>query len=98
MLRNYQLLREGGGEEQEPQCSFQATVLWLGRPQLCSHPRETESLPELEEASHGGGEGVTRQEVRQQWASVGGLIQLGAGYGVIHGSRFLINGRVIFVR
>lgn len=62
MLRNYQLLREGGGEEQEPQCSFQATVLWLGRPQLCSHPRETESLPELEEASHGGGEGVTRQE------------------------------------
>lgn len=62
MLRNYQLLREGGGEEQEPQCSFQATVLWLGRPQLCSHPRETESLPELEEASHGGGEGMTRQE------------------------------------
>ncbi|XP_048783471.1 CST complex subunit CTC1 isoform X1 [Lagopus muta] len=62
MLRNYQLLREGGGEEQEPQRSFQATVLWLGRPQLWSHPRETKSLPELEEASHDGGEGMTRQE------------------------------------
>ncbi|OXB76234.1 UNVERIFIED_CONTAM: hypothetical protein H355_014642 [Colinus virginianus] len=62
MLRNYQLLREGGVEEQELQRSFQATVLWLGRPQLWSHPRETESLPELEEASHSGEEGVTRQE------------------------------------
>uniref|UniRef100_G1NN75 CST complex subunit CTC1 n=1 Tax=Meleagris gallopavo TaxID=9103 RepID=G1NN75_MELGA len=62
MLRNYQLLREGGGEEQEPQRSFQATVLWLGRPQLWSHPRETKSLPELEEAGRDGGEGMTRQE------------------------------------
>uniref|UniRef100_A0A8C2U5X6 CST complex subunit CTC1 n=1 Tax=Coturnix japonica TaxID=93934 RepID=A0A8C2U5X6_COTJA len=62
MLRNYQLLREGGGEEREPQRSFQATVLWLGRPQLWSHPREIESLPELEETSRDGGEGTTRQE------------------------------------
>lgn len=97
MLRNYQLLREGGGEEQEPQRSFQATVLWLGRPQLWSHPRETRSLPELEEASHDGGEGMTRQEVRQEWASVGGLIQLAAGYVVNYRSRFLINQRVIYV-
>ncbi|XP_021253061.1 CST complex subunit CTC1 [Numida meleagris] len=31
-------------------------------PQLWSHTREAESLPELEEASHGGGEGMTQQE------------------------------------
>ncbi|KAM6439400.1 CST complex subunit CTC1 isoform 2-T2 [Rhynochetos jubatus] len=62
MLRNYQLSREGDGEGQELQCSFQATVLWLGRPQLWSQPRETEKLPELEETSCDGEEDMTRQE------------------------------------
>ncbi|XP_075293619.1 CST complex subunit CTC1 isoform X1 [Opisthocomus hoazin] len=62
MLRNYQLPREEGGEGQELQRSFQATVLWLGRPQLWSHPREIANLPELEETSCDGEEGMTRQE------------------------------------
>ena len=79
MLRNYQLPREEGGEGQELQRSFQATVLWLGRPQLWSHPREIANLPELEETSCDGEEGMTRQEVRQEAALGGGLIKLGAG-------------------
>ncbi|XP_028939884.1 CST complex subunit CTC1, partial [Antrostomus carolinensis] len=53
MLRNYQVPREEDGEVEELQRSFQATVLWLGRPQLWSHPREIENLPELEETSCG---------------------------------------------
>ncbi|XP_010158154.1 PREDICTED: CST complex subunit CTC1 [Eurypyga helias] len=61
MLRNYQLSREGDGEGQELQCSFQATVLWLGRPQLWSQPREIENMPELE-TSCDGEEDMTRQE------------------------------------
>ncbi|XP_062451034.1 CST complex subunit CTC1 isoform X3 [Rhea pennata] len=62
MLRNYQLPGEGNGEGQELQCSFQATVLWMDRPQLWSHPRKTASLPELEETNYHGEEGVTQQE------------------------------------
>ncbi|XP_009978234.1 PREDICTED: CST complex subunit CTC1, partial [Tauraco erythrolophus] len=62
MLRNYQLPREEDGEGQELQRSFQATVLWLGKPQLWSHPRETGSLPELEETSCDGEEVMTQQE------------------------------------
>ncbi|KAM9245789.1 CST complex subunit CTC1 [Leptosomus discolor] len=62
MLRNYQLPREEDGERRELQRSFQATVLWLGRPWRWSHPRETGNLPELEETSCDGEEGVTRQE------------------------------------
>ncbi|KAM6145471.1 CST complex subunit CTC1 [Phoenicopterus ruber ruber] len=61
MLRNYQLPREDG-EEREPQRSFQATVLWLGRPRLWSHPREIENLPELEETTCDGEEGMAQQE------------------------------------
>ncbi|EOB04755.1 Uncharacterized protein C17orf68-like protein, partial [Anas platyrhynchos] len=45
MLRNYQLPREGGGEGHELQNSFQATVLWLGRPLLISHHLFPFSLP-----------------------------------------------------
>ncbi|XP_008944557.1 PREDICTED: CST complex subunit CTC1, partial [Merops nubicus] len=62
MLRNYQLPREEDGEGRELQHSFQATVLWLGRPRLWSHPRETGNLPELEETSCAEEEGMTRQE------------------------------------
>ncbi|XP_049680626.1 CST complex subunit CTC1 isoform X1 [Accipiter gentilis] len=62
MLRNYQLPGEKVGEGRELQRSFQATVLWLGRPQLWSHPRETGNLPELEESGCNGEESVTRQE------------------------------------
>lgn len=79
MLRNYQLPGEKVGEGRELQRSFQATVLWLGRPQLWSHPRETGNLPELEESSCNGEESVTRQEVRQEAALGCGLIRLGAG-------------------
>ncbi|KAM6309760.1 CST complex subunit CTC1 [Podargus strigoides] len=61
MLRNYQLPREED-EGQELRSSFQATVLWLGRPRLWKHPREIGSLPELEETGCGGEEGVTQQE------------------------------------
>lgn len=77
MLRNYQLPRE----EQDLQRSFQATVLWLGRPRLWSHHTETGNLPELEESSCDGKEGMTRQEVRQE-AALGGaaLIRVGAGF------------------
>ncbi|XP_054242700.1 CST complex subunit CTC1 [Indicator indicator] len=61
MLRNYQLpAADGGG--QKLQHSFQATVLWLGRPHLLSHLGETEHLPELEETSCDGEEDMTRQE------------------------------------
>uniref|UniRef100_A0A8C8AYV1 CST complex subunit CTC1 n=1 Tax=Otus sunia TaxID=257818 RepID=A0A8C8AYV1_9STRI len=63
MLRNYQLRREEDGEGWELQSSFQSTVLWLGRPQLWSHPRETGNLPELEETGCDGEEDLTRQEV-----------------------------------
>ncbi|XP_009079477.1 PREDICTED: CST complex subunit CTC1, partial [Acanthisitta chloris] len=62
MLRNYQLPGEEDGEEQKLQCSFQATVLWLGRPRLWSHPREAGHLPELEETGCDGEEGMTQQE------------------------------------
>ncbi|XP_064375774.1 CST complex subunit CTC1 isoform X2 [Dromaius novaehollandiae] len=62
MLRNYQLLGEGNGEGQELQRSFQATVLWLGRPQFWSRPRKTVNLPELEETNCHGEEGMTQQE------------------------------------
>lgn len=79
MLRNYQLPREEYGEGRELQRSFQATVLWLGRPRLWSHPRETGSLPELEETGCDGEEDMTRQEVRQEAALGCGLISLGAG-------------------
>lgn len=70
MLRNYQLPSEGDGG-QELQRSFQATVLWLGRPRLWSHSRESGNLPELEETSCDGEEGMTQQEVRQE-AALGG--------------------------
>ncbi|XP_065482910.1 CST complex subunit CTC1 isoform X2 [Caloenas nicobarica] len=64
MLGNYQLPREGDRERegQELQRSFQATVLWLGRPRLWSHSRETGNPLELEETSCDGEEGVTRHE------------------------------------
>uniref|UniRef100_A0A8B9E8L5 CST complex subunit CTC1 n=1 Tax=Anser cygnoides TaxID=8845 RepID=A0A8B9E8L5_ANSCY len=62
MLRNYQLAREGGGEGQELQRSFQATVLWLGRPVLWNHPREIGNVPALEEISYDGEEGTKQQE------------------------------------
>ncbi|XP_074963518.1 CST complex subunit CTC1 [Phalacrocorax aristotelis] len=61
ILRNYQLPREDGGG-QDLQRSFQATVLWLGRPRLWSHSRESGNLPELEETSCDGKEGMTQQE------------------------------------
>ncbi|XP_009868939.1 PREDICTED: CST complex subunit CTC1 [Apaloderma vittatum] len=62
MLRNYQLPREEDGEGQELQSSFQATVLWLGRPWLWSYPQETGNLPKLEKTVCGAEEGMTRQE------------------------------------
>ncbi|XP_061310191.1 CST complex subunit CTC1 [Pezoporus flaviventris] len=62
MFRNYQLPRKDDGEGWELQRSFQATVLWLGRPRLWSHPRETGSLAELEESGCDGEEDMTRQE------------------------------------
>ncbi|XP_009695288.1 PREDICTED: CST complex subunit CTC1 [Cariama cristata] len=62
MLRNYQPPREEDGERWKLERSFQATVLWLGRPQLWSHPTETGNLPELEETRCDGEEGMTRQE------------------------------------
>uniref|UniRef100_A0A672U4M3 CST complex subunit CTC1 n=2 Tax=Strigops habroptila TaxID=2489341 RepID=A0A672U4M3_STRHB len=62
MLRNYQLPGKDDGEGWELQRSFQATVLWLGRPRLWSHPREIGNLPELEESVSDGEEGTTRQE------------------------------------
>ncbi|XP_053792003.1 CST complex subunit CTC1 isoform X2 [Vidua chalybeata] len=62
MSRNYQLPAEEHKEEHELQCSFQATVLWLGRPQLWSHHREIGNLSELEETGCDGKEGVTQQE------------------------------------
>ncbi|KAJ7404512.1 CST complex subunit CTC1 isoform X4 [Willisornis vidua] len=58
MLRNYQLPREG----QELQRSFQTTVLWLGKPQMWSHPREIRNLPELEESGCDQEEGTTQRE------------------------------------
>ncbi|XP_071415875.1 CST complex subunit CTC1 isoform X2 [Pithys albifrons albifrons] len=58
MLRNYQLPREG----QELQHSFQATVMWLGKPQLWSHPREIRNLPELEETGCDQEESTTQRE------------------------------------
>ncbi|XP_042644331.1 CST complex subunit CTC1 isoform X3 [Tyto alba] len=66
MLRNYQLRREEDGEGRELQCSFQSTVLWLGRPRLWSHPREIGNLSELEETDCDGEESLTQQEVRQE--------------------------------
>lgn len=77
MSRNYQLPAEGDKEAHELQRSFQATVLWLGRPQLWSHPRETGDLLELEETGCDGKEGVMQQEVRQLLGC--GLISLEAG-------------------
>ncbi|KAM9565487.1 CST complex subunit CTC1 isoform 2-T2 [Guaruba guarouba] len=62
MLRNYQLPRKDDGEGWELQRSFQATVLWLGRARLWSHPRETGSLPELEENGCDGEKDMTQQE------------------------------------
>ncbi|KAF2981620.1 hypothetical protein EK904_001082, partial [Melospiza melodia maxima] len=62
MSRNYQLPTEGDKEAHELQRCFQATVLWLGRPQLWSHPRETGNLSELEDTGCDGEEGVTQQE------------------------------------
>lgn len=70
MPRNYQLPAEEAKEAQEQQHSFQATVLWLGRPQLWSHPREAGNLSELEETGCDGKEGVMQQEVRQLWGVV----------------------------
>ncbi|XP_063250092.1 CST complex subunit CTC1 isoform X2 [Prinia subflava] len=62
MLRNYQLPAEEAKEAQELQRSFQATVLWLGRPRLWSHPREIGDLSELEETGCDGKEGVMQKE------------------------------------
>ncbi|XP_061221381.1 CST complex subunit CTC1 [Neopsephotus bourkii] len=62
MFRNYQLPRKDDGKGWELQCSFQATVLWLGRPRLWSHPSEIGTLPELEESGCDGEEDKTRQE------------------------------------
>ncbi|XP_048150530.1 CST complex subunit CTC1 isoform X1 [Corvus hawaiiensis] len=64
MSRNYQPPGEEDKEAQlkELQRSFQATVLWLGRPCLWDHPREIGNLPELEETGCNGEEGVTQQE------------------------------------
>ncbi|OWK63962.1 CST complex subunit CTC1 [Lonchura striata] len=67
MSRNYQLPAEEDKEAHELQHSFQATVQWLGRPQLWSHPGEIGNLSELEETGCDGKEGVTQQEVRQLW-------------------------------
>lgn len=66
MLRNYQLAREEDGEGRDLQPSFQATVLWLGRPQLWTHPTETGNLAELEDTSCDGEGGMT--EVSQEAA------------------------------
>ncbi|XP_054369986.1 CST complex subunit CTC1 isoform X4 [Molothrus ater] len=62
MSRNYQMPAEGHKEAHELQHCFQATVLWLGRPQLWSHPRETGNPSELEDTGCNGKEGVTQQE------------------------------------
>ncbi|XP_074856917.1 CST complex subunit CTC1 isoform X2 [Carettochelys insculpta] len=47
--RNYLLAAAGGGEGQDLQLSFQATVLWMNKPQRWGHPREIGSLTELEQ-------------------------------------------------
>ncbi|KAM7180782.1 CST complex subunit CTC1 isoform 1-T1 [Macrochelys suwanniensis] len=52
MSRNYLPAAEGDGEGQELQLSFQATVLWMDKPQLWWHPREIRNLPELEQTKH----------------------------------------------
>ncbi|XP_030325240.1 CST complex subunit CTC1 isoform X1 [Calypte anna] len=62
MSRNYQLPREEDEKGGELQPSFQATVLWLGKPLLWSHSKEMGNLPELEETSCDGEEGMTQQE------------------------------------
>ncbi|KAI1242228.1 CST complex subunit CTC1, partial [Lamprotornis superbus] len=62
MSRNYQLPGEEAKEAKELQRSFQAMVLWLGRPRLWSHPREIGNLSELEEAGCDGKEDVIQQE------------------------------------
>ncbi|XP_069723006.1 CST complex subunit CTC1 [Phaenicophaeus curvirostris] len=62
MLRNYQLPRKEDGEGPELQRSFQATVLWLGKPQLWSHPREIGNLPELKETD------CDEEDMTQQYA------------------------------
>ncbi|XP_014744360.1 PREDICTED: CST complex subunit CTC1 [Sturnus vulgaris] len=62
MSRNYQLPTEEPKEAKELQRCFQATVLWLGRPRLWSHPREIGTLSELEETGCDGKEDVIQQE------------------------------------
>ncbi|XP_059576491.1 CST complex subunit CTC1 isoform X2 [Alligator mississippiensis] len=51
MPRNYMPSGEGHEDKQELQPSFQATVLWMGKPRLWANPGEIRSLPELEQTT-----------------------------------------------
>ncbi|XP_067402084.1 CST complex subunit CTC1 isoform X2 [Emydura macquarii macquarii] len=63
MSRNYLAAAEGDGEGQELRLSFQATILWMGKPQLWGHPREIGSLPELEQTNDQREESEAQQSV-----------------------------------
>ncbi|XP_044856987.1 CST complex subunit CTC1 isoform X3 [Mauremys mutica] len=63
MSRNYLPAAEGDGEGQELQLSFQATILWMDKPQLWGHPRETGNLPELEQTNHQREDSEAQQRV-----------------------------------
>ncbi|XP_034644129.1 CST complex subunit CTC1 isoform X1 [Trachemys scripta elegans] len=63
MSRNYLPAAEGDGEGQELQLSFQATILWVDKPQLWGHPREIGNLPELEQINHQREDSEAQQRV-----------------------------------
>uniref|UniRef100_A0A8C3S7Y3 CST complex subunit CTC1 n=1 Tax=Chelydra serpentina TaxID=8475 RepID=A0A8C3S7Y3_CHESE len=63
MSRNYLPAAEGDGEGQELQLSFQATILWMDKPQLWGHPREIRNLPELEETNRQREDSEAQQRV-----------------------------------
>ncbi|XP_032629487.1 CST complex subunit CTC1 isoform X4 [Chelonoidis abingdonii] len=63
MSRNYLLAAEGDGEGQELQLSFQATILWMGKPQLWGHPRKIGNLPEVEQTNHQREDSEAQQRV-----------------------------------
>uniref|UniRef100_A0A8C8S056 CST complex subunit CTC1 n=1 Tax=Pelusios castaneus TaxID=367368 RepID=A0A8C8S056_9SAUR len=61
-FRNYLPAAEGGGG-QELRLSFQATVLWMGKPQLWGHPKEKGTMPELEQTNDQRGDSEAQQRV-----------------------------------
>ncbi|XP_050812675.1 CST complex subunit CTC1 isoform X3 [Gopherus flavomarginatus] len=63
MSRNYLPAAEGDGEGQELQLSFQATILWMDKPQLWRHPRKIGNLPELEQTNHQKEDSEAQQRV-----------------------------------